>query len=50
LRIGGASRRSLLRLLTLASNPSFVAHEQWPSAMPGETFDAFLAAVPPTHG
>ena len=30
-------------LLTLASNPSFVAHEQWPSAMPGETFDAFLA-------
>lgn len=31
-------------LLTLASNPSFVAHEQWPSAMPGETFDAFLAS------
>lgn len=30
-------------LLTLASNPSFVAHEQWPSAMPNETFDAFLA-------
>ncbi|MBK5527181.1 alpha/beta fold hydrolase [Pseudomonas sp. TH06] len=30
-------------LLTLASNPSFVAHEQWPSAMPGETFDGFLA-------
>ncbi|MEX3774242.1 alpha/beta fold hydrolase [Pseudomonas sp. MYb118] len=30
-------------LLTLASNPSFVAHEQWPSAMAGETFDAFLA-------
>ena len=30
-------------LLTLASNPSFVAHEQWPGAMPGETFDAFLA-------
>ncbi|WP_445180680.1 alpha/beta fold hydrolase [Pseudomonas sp. McL0111] len=30
-------------LLTLASNPSFVAHEQWPSAMPTETFDAFLA-------
>ncbi len=30
-------------LVTLASNPSFVAHEQWPSAMPGETFDAFLA-------
>ncbi|MHC8385074.1 alpha/beta fold hydrolase [Pseudomonas sp. LB3P14] len=30
-------------LLTLASNPSFVAHEQWPTAMPGETFDAFLA-------
>ena len=30
-------------LLTLASNPCFVAHEQWPSAMPGETFDAFLA-------
>ncbi|AZZ78701.1 MULTISPECIES: alpha/beta fold hydrolase [Pseudomonas] len=30
-------------LLTLASNPSFVAHEQWPNAMPGETFDAFLA-------
>lgn len=30
-------------LLTLASNPSFVAHEQWPSAMPAETFDAFLA-------
>ncbi|MCF4995812.1 alpha/beta fold hydrolase [Pseudomonas syringae] len=30
-------------VFTLASNPSFVAHEQWPSAMPGETFDAFLA-------
>jgi pimeloyl-[acyl-carrier protein] methyl ester esterase len=30
-------------LLTLASNPSFVAHEQWSSAMAGETFDAFLA-------
>lgn len=30
-------------LLTLASNPSFVAHEHWPSAMPGETFDAFLS-------
>ena len=30
-------------LLTLASNPSFVAHDQWLSAMPGETFDAFLA-------
>jgi len=31
-------------LLTLASNPSFVAHEQWPSAMAGETFDGFLAS------
>lgn len=30
-------------LLTLASNASFVSHEQWPSAMPGGTFDAFLA-------
>jgi pimeloyl-[acyl-carrier protein] methyl ester esterase len=30
-------------LLTLASNPCFVAHDLWPSAMPGETFDAFLA-------
>lgn len=30
-------------LLTLASNSSFVAHGQWPSAMAGETFDAFLA-------
>jgi pimeloyl-[acyl-carrier protein] methyl ester esterase len=30
-------------LFTLASNASFVSHEQWPSAMPGETFDAFLA-------
>ncbi|RON60051.1 transporter [Pseudomonas fluorescens] len=30
-------------LLTLASNPCFVGHEQWSSAMPGETFDAFLA-------
>jgi len=30
-------------LLTLASNPSFVAHDQWPSAMPGDTFEAFLA-------
>lgn len=30
-------------LLTLASNPCFIAHEQWPSAMSGETFDAFLA-------
>ncbi|MGC5699623.1 alpha/beta fold hydrolase [Pseudomonas sp. NFXW11] len=31
-------------LLSLASNPSFVAHEQWSSAMSGETFDAFLAS------
>ena len=30
-------------LLTLASNPCFVAHDSWPSAMPVETFDAFLA-------
>ncbi|AZC25654.1 MULTISPECIES: alpha/beta fold hydrolase [Pseudomonas] len=30
-------------LLTLASNPSFVAHEHWASAMAGETFDGFLA-------
>lgn len=30
-------------LLTLASNPCFVAHAEWPSAMPSETFDAFLA-------
>lgn len=30
-------------LLTLASNPCFVAHAGWPSAMPAETFDAFLA-------
>ncbi|MFW0758900.1 alpha/beta fold hydrolase [Pseudomonas sp. H11T01] len=30
-------------LLTLASNPCFVAHAEWPSAMPGEAFDAFLA-------
>lgn len=30
-------------LLTLASNLSFVAHDQWPSAMAGETFDGFLA-------
>ncbi|MBV4488640.1 alpha/beta fold hydrolase [Pseudomonas sp. SWRI153] len=30
-------------VLTLASNPCFVADEQWPSAMAGETFDAFLA-------
>ena len=30
-------------LLTLASNPCFVAREQWPSAMPAQTFAAFLA-------
>ncbi|WP_260963225.1 alpha/beta fold hydrolase [Pseudomonas citri] len=30
-------------LLTLASNASFVAHEQWPSAMAAETFEGFLA-------
>lgn len=30
-------------LLTLASNASFVAHGQWPSAMASETFDDFLA-------
>lgn len=34
-------------LLTLASNPCFVAHEGWPSAMPAETFDAFLAGCHP---
>ncbi|MDT3229404.1 alpha/beta fold hydrolase [Pseudomonas sp. rhizo25] len=30
-------------LLTLASNPCFVAHDSWPHGMPAETFDAFLA-------
>ncbi|KRP73339.1 MULTISPECIES: alpha/beta fold hydrolase [Pseudomonas] len=30
-------------LLTLASNPCFVAHDGWPHGMPAETFDAFLA-------
>jgi pimeloyl-[acyl-carrier protein] methyl ester esterase len=30
-------------LLTLASNPCFVARAGWPSAMPAETFDALLA-------
>ncbi|MFO2462190.1 alpha/beta fold hydrolase [Pseudomonas sp. 15FMM2] len=30
-------------LLTLASNPCFVAHDGWPCAMPAQTFDAFLA-------
>ena len=30
-------------LLTLASNAAFVASDQWPGAMAGETFDAFLA-------
>ena len=30
-------------LLTLASNASFVAREQWPAAMASETFDGFLA-------
>jgi len=30
-------------LLTMASNPCFVARAQWPHAMPGATFDAFLA-------
>ncbi|MFW9267085.1 alpha/beta fold hydrolase [Pseudomonas sp. NR3] len=30
-------------LLTLASNVSFVAHEQWPGAMAPEIFDGFLA-------
>lgn len=31
-------------LLTLASNPCFVARADWPDAMPAETFEAFLAA------
>ncbi|SEM78467.1 pimeloyl-[acyl-carrier protein] methyl ester esterase [Pseudomonas sp. ok272] len=30
-------------LLTLASNPSFVAQDPWACAMPNETFDGFLA-------
>lgn len=30
-------------LLTLASNPCFVARDSWPNAMPGATFEAFLA-------
>ena len=30
-------------VLTLASNPCFVAHDGWPHGMPAETFDAFLA-------
>lgn len=30
-------------LLTLASNPCFVARAEWPNAMPAQTFDAFLA-------
>lgn len=31
-------------LLTLASNSCFVARNDWPDAMPRETFDAFVAA------
>ncbi|MBD8731962.1 MULTISPECIES: alpha/beta fold hydrolase [unclassified Pseudomonas] len=31
-------------LLTLASNPCFVARADWPEAMPAKTFEAFLAA------
>ncbi|WP_277960625.1 alpha/beta fold hydrolase [Pseudomonas sp. RIT-To-2] len=30
-------------LITLASNPCFVARAEWPNAMPAQTFDAFLA-------
>ena len=30
-------------LLTLASNPCFVTRDGWPNAMPGATFEAFLA-------
>ena len=30
-------------LLTLASNPCVVARDSWPHAMPGATFEAFLA-------
>ena len=29
-------------LVTLASNPSFVSREDWPSAMPASTFEPFL--------
>ena len=29
-------------VLTLASNPCFIAHDQWPCAMSAATFDAFL--------
>ena len=30
-------------LVTLASNPSFVSREDWPSAMPASTFEPFLS-------
>ncbi|EIK98676.1 putative biotin biosynthesis-like protein [Pseudomonas sp. M47T1] len=30
-------------LITLASNPCFVARAEWPNAMPAQMFDAFLA-------
>jgi len=45
LAAGLAARRGdrCCGLLTLASNASFVAREQWPGAMAGETFEAFLA-------
>ena len=29
-------------LVTLASNPSFVSRDDWPTAMPSATFDAFI--------
>ena len=31
-------------LVTLASNPNFVCRDDWPSAMPVATFDAFLTS------
>lgn len=36
-------------LVTLASNPSFVAGPDWPHGMPEETFDAFLAECRADH-
>lgn len=36
-------------LLTLASNPCFVAHAEWASAMPGRPLTGFWPAVTPTR-
>jgi malonyl-CoA O-methyltransferase len=45
LKMAARNPERVQAVVTLASNPRFVADNQWPQAMPSKTFDAFRSGV-----